>query len=108
MNITAATMNNAQSPEEAAQLFLAAISKGMAKVIAEKLTEVIQQPDLLDVNPQIAGWQNHVKGCAIDLNWERPLGRPAGQVNAFSPYADVAVAGFGGEISIGISIKGTF
>jgi hypothetical protein len=109
MNINSNFLTNAQSPEEAAQIFAALASKAMAEILSKTITDALGAVSLQSANPAIQGWQDMVQGCAVNLCWERPLGRPAGQVCVFSPYAPTGVSSLGGITgSIGISISASF
>jgi cytochrome c5 len=100
----------ATSPEEAAQIFLGAVSKGLAAVIAEKLDEALRVAAAQTAAAApITGWNKLIQGCAIDLCWERPkLGSPVGQVVAFAPRTTDGVNALAGSVSVGISISATF
>lgn len=100
----------APTPEEAAQIFLGAVSRGLASVVAEKLDEVLGQAvTATSGSTAIAGWNDHVKGGIINICWERPkLGLAAGQVVAFAPRTKNGVSELSANISIGISVSASF
>lgn len=97
------------SPEQAAQLFLSAVSKGLASVIAKELdTALTAVAPQTTNNEAIKGWQEMIKGGVVQLDWERPIGAPTGQVIAFAPRTSGGFAAMGVEIGIGITVKGSF
>lgn len=108
MNVNATSINNAQTPEEAAQLFAAIASKALAEVLSKAISDSLVALSPLAVNPLIQGWQSLVQGCAVDLCWERSLGRPVGQVCVFSPYEAAGVQPLGVGIGVGVSITASF
>ncbi|MFN3357436.1 MAG: hypothetical protein ACK418_15710 [Pseudomonas sp.] len=104
--------SKATSPEGAAQIFLEAASKGMAKVMAEALDQALTKAVVDTANVSggnITGWNDLIKGCVVDLCWERPkLGLPVGQVVTFCERKTNGVNALGVGVSVGITISGTF
>ncbi|WP_460104721.1 hypothetical protein [Pseudomonas sp. S2_D10] len=102
----------ASSPEEAAQIFLEAASKGMANLMAAALDEALTKAvaDTAHISSgSISGWNEMIKGCVVNLCWERPkLGLPVGQVVNFCERKTNGINTLGVGVSIGISISGTF
>lgn len=108
MDIQLSELSSATSPEEFAQQFLAAVSKGLAKLVADQLGDVVKQASTASLGPQVSGWQGFIGGCVMDLAWERPLGRPVGQVVAFCPMLSSGVAIAGVQVGVGITISANF
>lgn len=103
-------LTKAKTPEEAAQIFLGEVSRGLARVIADKLDQAITMAAQgTKTASAIDGWHTLVKGCAMQLDWERPkIGLPVGQITSFAARKTDGVEAMGVDVSLGISIKGTF
>jgi hypothetical protein len=96
-------MSAAGTPEEAAKLFYAAVSKGLAAVVADALSQSVTA-----IAPAAAG------GVAMHLAWESPAilnPIPLTQLACFAPYAPQLQGGaeaMGVNVSIGVSVSASF
>lgn len=104
--------SKASSPEGAAQIFLEAASRGMAKLMADALDEALTKAvsDTAHVSGgSISGWNELIKGCVVDLCWEQPkLGLPVSQVVNFCGRKTNGINALGMDVSVGITISGRF
>lgn len=104
----------AQSPEDAAKLFLAAATKGLTAVLADAISKAISSTaPAISTSPSIQGWENLIGGVQARLDWQSPAimqATPMVQVACFSPYVGVPAANVHalGGFTIGVSVSGTF
>lgn len=112
MNFAVVEAERANSPEEAALAFKAAVTQGLAAVIADALGKSLKTKT---GRTEVKGWQAYVGGMHLDLAWAKPplTDRSLTQLTCFCPadlpefsIASRTMAGF--EVGIGISIKGSF
>lgn len=108
MQLSAQTLNlisKAATPEEAYKLFAGAVSQGLGDLVADALSKAIGGASVAASNPAIAGWEKHVKGLAMSMNWGTPGYKvPPTQLVTFSTgvlgaNANPSIAG--GSITIG-------
>ncbi len=115
MNFSAASvtaLSAATSPEEAAKIFYAEASRGIAVVIANAVEKAINSAKPSAANAAIAGWEKLIGGCGVQLAWESPSiprSLPLTQVCCFAPYApSMPINTMDVGVSVGISITGSF
>ncbi|MDP9732349.1 UNVERIFIED_ORG: hypothetical protein QE446_003695 [Rhizobium sp. SORGH_AS260] len=107
-------MSAAGTPEEAAKLFYAAVSKGLAAVVADALSQSVTAIAPAASGTKIAGWEKLVGGVAMHLAWESPAVLnpiPLTQLACFAPYAPQLqgnVEAMGVNVSIGVSVSASF
>lgn len=100
----------AASPEEAAQRFVQIVTRELGQIVADALDTTLPaiQKNLAG-NSAIAGWQNHIGGCAIGLDWERV--RPTLPACTFISSVERStptLSAMNVEVVGSISIRGTF
>lgn len=111
-SITALTA--ASTPEEAAKVFYAEVSKGLTLLMADAISKAVSSASTAATSPSIAGWQDLVGGLVAKLDWQSPSvlkPAPMVQLACFAPYTGVTASNvhtMGGNVSIGISIGATF
>jgi hypothetical protein len=107
-------MSAAGTPEEAAKVFYAAVSKGLAAVVADALSQSVAAIAPGAADAKIAGWEKLVGGVAMHLAWESPAilnPIPLTQIACFAPYAPELqsnVEAMGVNVSIGVSVSASF
>ncbi|WP_236765502.1 hypothetical protein [Agrobacterium tumefaciens] len=107
-------MSTAGTPEEAAKIFYAAISKGLAALVAEALSKSVAAHTPAATDAKIAGWQKLIGGVAMHLVWESPAilnPIPLTQIACFAPYGPEMqdnVGAMGVNVSIGVSVSASF
>lgn len=107
-------MSAATTPEEAAKIFYAAVSKGLAFVVANALSEAVASYKPAVADAKIAGWQKLIGGVAMQLAWESPAilkPIPLTQIAGFAPYGPELqgnVEPMSVNVSIGVSVSASF
>ncbi|MDS7596216.1 hypothetical protein [Agrobacterium tumefaciens] len=107
-------MSAATTPEEAAKIFYAAVSKGIAFVVADSLSKAVAAHAPTVADARIAGWQKLIGGVAMQLAWESPAilkPIPLTQIACFAPYGPELqgnVEPMGVNVSIGVSVSASF
>jgi hypothetical protein len=105
-------MASANSPDEAAKIFLGAVSQGLAAVIAEQLGKAVNNASASSANASaIQGWEKLIGGCAIALEWATPRvinPAPLTRVLAFAPYETQSITPFGVSVGVGINVTASF
>lgn len=91
------------SPGDAAQVFLDAASRGMAKVVKDALVGAIGEALGAAPGGPPPQWVELVKGCSLVLNWETVPGSQPRTVVAIAPEA----AALGG-IDVGVTVTAHF
>ncbi|WP_246669639.1 hypothetical protein [Agrobacterium sp. B1(2019)] len=107
-------MSAAGTPEEAAKLFYAAVSRGLAAIVADALSQSVTAIAPAAAGTKIAGWEKLVAGVTMQLAWESPAilnPIPLTQLSCFAPYAPQLqgnVEAMGVNVSVGVSLSASF
>lgn len=100
----------ATTPEEAAKIFLAAASAGLASVMVKAVDDAINRVSVASASPAITGWQGMIRGAAVCIDWDSPVLLKAAAPVCVSSFASrvAPVESFGVDVSVGISVSARF
>ncbi|WFS00119.1 hypothetical protein [Rhizobium tumorigenes] len=106
-------MSAAKSPEDAAKLFLGAVSQGLAIVVADALSKAVSTTVAsATTSTSIVGWESLIGGLAMELAWATPAlvdAKPMVRVIGYAPCLPAGtVSSLGISVGIGVSISATF
>jgi hypothetical protein len=108
-----AAIANAQSPEEAARIFMKLVSIGVSQVVADALPKSLStaaSSPAFTANTKITGWQEYaLAGLILDWQWATPGILPTSQyISAVSSSGVSPASGTvhttGVDITIGVGI----
>ncbi len=114
MNISTTSMSAmaaANTPEEAAKIFIEEASKGLAIIMANAVDKAVSNASPHTAKGSIAGWEKLIGGIAADLQWQSPsLKTGLSNMTCFAPYPNNfgSIHTLGGSVSIGVSVGCTF
>lgn len=108
-------LSEADSPEEAARRFEKLATAALGQIVADLLKEVVLEVSRADLDPNIAstisGWQKHITGASIQIDWPSPSLQGISNLPVLtfsSTSSNDAAHAASMEVVIGVNIRGTF